>query len=102
METEVLITIGVAIFSSSGFWLLIQKFIESKSTMRKMVLGIGYERLMSACKKHITAGWISVEELADLETYLYQPYKKMGGNGAAEILMQRVAALPTEPPEVRS
>ena len=98
MEAEVLTTIGVAIFGSSGFWLLIQKIIERKSALRQMVLGIGYERLVSACKKHLNAGWISAEELEDLDKYLYQPYIAMGGNGTAEHLFGRVVNLPNTPP----
>lgn len=91
-------TIALSIFGSSGFWLIIQKLIERKSSMRQMVLGIGYERLMSACKKHLAAGWISVDELEDLDKYLYQPYIKMGGNGTAERLYTRVCNLPNTAP----
>ena len=102
METQVLITIGAAIFGSSGFWLIIQKIIESKSAMRRMVLGIGYERLTSACKKHIQAGWIPLDELEELEHRLYKPYKDMGGNGSGDIFFEKVKTLPNRPPEVRS
>lgn len=96
---EILTTIAVSIFGSSGFWLIIQKIIESKSAMRQMVLGIGFERLTSACHKHIKAGWISIEDLEDLDKYLFQPYKHMGGNGTAELLMEKVNSLPNVPPE---
>lgn len=99
MTTGLLATIAVSIFGSSGFWLIIQKILESKSSMRRMVLGIGYERLVSACKKHIEAGWISVEELEDMDKYLYQPYISMGGNGTAEHLFTIVMGLPKEDPE---
>lgn len=99
MDTQVLITISAAIFGSSGFWLLVQKFVESKSAMRQMVLGIGFERLTSACHKHIKEGWISIDDLEDLDKYLYQPYKSMGGNGTAELLMEKVNGLPNTPPE---
>lgn len=93
-KQTILLTIAGAIFGSSGFWLLVQKIIESKSSLRQMVFGIGYERLVSACRKHIEAGWISLEELEELDKHLYQPYKQMGGNGTAELLMEKVQKLP--------
>lgn len=101
IPNELLATIAVAIFGSSGFWLIVQQILERKSTMRSMVLGIGYERIVSACKKHIDAGWISVNELEDLENLMYEPYRKMGGNGTAKVLMEKVAALPNKPPEAK-
>ena len=97
-QTFTLTIIG-AIFGSSGFWLIVQKFIESKSALRQMVFGIGYERLVSACRKYIDAGWISLDELEELDKHLYQPYKQMGGNGTAELLMEKVNQLPNKQEE---
>ena len=97
-QTFTLTFIG-AIFGSSGFWLIVQKFIESKSALRQMVFGIGYERLVSACRKYIDAGWISLDELEELDKHLYQPYKQMGGNGTAELLMEKVNQLPNKQEE---
>ena len=55
---EPALTIIIAIFASTGFWALIQKLLERKSALRQMVFGIGYERLISACREYIEAGWI--------------------------------------------
>ena len=95
---DIAMTIVLAIFGSSGFWLLVQKLIERKSALRQMVFGIGYERLISACRKYIEAGWIDLDELEELDKHLYQPYKAMGGNGTAELLMEKVHALPNKSP----
>ena len=97
--SEITTTIIVAIFGSSGFWLIVQKLIERKSTLRQMVFGIGYERLISACRKYIEAGWIDLDELEELDKHLYQPYKEMGGNGTAELLMEKVGKLPNTKPK---
>ena len=97
METAM--TIILAIFGSSGFWLIVQKIIERKSALRQMVFGIGYERLISACRKYIEAGWIDLDELEELDKHLYQPYKAMGGNGTAELLMEKVRKLPNSRPK---
>ena len=94
--SEITTTIIVAIFGSSGFWLIVQKLIERKSALRQMVFGIGYERLISACRKYIEAGWIDLDELEELDKHLYQPYKEMGGNGTAELLMEKVRCLPNK------
>ena len=99
--SEIVVTIIVAIFGSSGFWLIVQKIIERKSALRQMVFGIGYERLVSACRKHIKAGFITVEEIEELDKHLFQPYKQMGGNGTAELLMEKVRKLPNEAPVKR-
>ena len=97
--SEITTTIIVAIFGSSGFWLIVQKLIERKSALRQMVFGIGYERLISACRKYIEAGWIDLDELEELDKHLYQPYKEMGGNGTAELLMEKVRCLPNAKPK---
>ena len=101
-NTDIALTIIVAIFGSSGFWLVIQKVIERKSALRQMVFDIGYERLISACRKYIEAGWIDLDELEELDKHLYQPYKAMGGNGTAELLMEKVQKLPNTRPHTSS
>ena len=42
-------------------------------------------------------GYIEVEELVDLKKYLYEPYRKLGGNGAGEMIMAKVEKLPNQP-----
>ena len=95
---EPALTIIIAIFGSTGFWALIQKLLERKSALRQMVFGIGYERLISACREYIEAGWIDLDELEELDKHLFQPYKAMGGNGTAELLMEKVRDLPNARP----
>ena len=101
-SSEIVTTIIVAIFGSSGFWLIVQKVVESRSALRQMVFGIGYERLISACRKYIEAGWIDLDELEELDKHLYQPYKAMGGNGTAKLLMEKVRTLPNAKPHTDS
>lgn len=96
--TQIIVTIVVAIFGSTGFWALVQKIIDSKSASREMLLGLGRDKLISKCHEYIDQGWISVEELADLEKYLYTPYRKLGGNGTGEILFEKVNKLPNKEP----
>lgn len=87
------------IFASTGFWSLVQRQLDKHSDSRKMSLGITYLGIKMSCTTVLKKGWISTEELEDLEKYLYEPYKKMGGNGTAEVLINKVKALPNQPPE---
>ena len=48
--------------------------------------------------KYLKAGWISPSDYDDLYKYLYLPYKKNGGNGSAERLMEQIKELPPYPP----
>jgi len=90
---EIAVTIIVAIFGSTGFWAIVQKVLENKSASRRMILGLGYDRLVHLCRKYIERGYVTLEELEDLEKYLYTPYREMGGNGTAEMLFNEVKAL---------
>jgi len=94
LPAELVLTITTSIFASTGFWALVQRIIDSKSASREMLLGLGRDKLLSKCHEYLNQGWISVEELADLEKYLYTPYKKLGGNGTGEILFTKVKNLP--------
>lgn len=93
---EIVITIVGAIFGSTGFWSIVQRFLDSKSASRAMLLGLGRVKLMEQCNKYLDQGWVSIEDLADLEKYLYTPYKKLGGNGTGEMLYNKVNALPNK------
>ena len=44
--------------------------------------------------RYIDRGWITQDEYENLNSYLYEPYKKLGGNGSALRVMQEVNKLP--------
>lgn len=96
---DLVVTIIVAMFGSTGLWSLIQYKVEQKSASRQMILGLGYYKLVKACEEYLDRGWIELEEFGDLDKYLYSPYIRMGGNGTAKVLMDKVKALPNKPPE---
>lgn len=96
---DMVVSIIVAIFGSTGIWSLIQYKIEQKSASRQMILGLGYYELVHACDDYLERGWIELGEFEDLNKYLYMPYKAMGGNGTAEAMMEKVKKLPNKPPE---
>ena len=95
-------TIVLAMFGSTGLWsvitLLIQMYREKKDNP---LLGIYYYLLMEKCDWYCRQGWIDYEDYIDLDKYLYQPYKKMGGNGTAEKAMKKVESLPGVAPKAK-
>lgn len=92
--SQIIITILCTLLASTGFWALITKFLDKKSAKTKMLLGLGHDRIMYLGMKYVENGQISQSEYENLNKYLYEPYKEMGGNGTAERLMREVNKLP--------
>lgn len=103
----------ITILASTGFWgfigILYSRHMDklkeknSKNTAeREMLLGLGYIQLMQQCEKHVENGYITVDELVDLNKYLFEPYKKLGGDGSAERIMHVVEKLPHTSPQAAS
>lgn len=82
------------LLASAGFWAFVTKVIDKKSAKSKMLLGLGHDRIMYLGMKYVDRGSITQSEYENLNRYLYEPYKKMGGNGTAERLMREVEKLP--------
>ena len=93
MNTQMIITILCSVIASSGFWAFIMKRMEKKDVRTKMLIGLGHDRIMYLGMKYIERGEISHSEYENLRKYLYEPYKEMGGNGAAERVMREVDKL---------
>lgn len=94
MSDNVLIAVLCTLIASSGFWALIMKFLDKKSAKSKMLLGLGHDRIIFLCVKFIERGSIMQSEYENLNKYLFEPYKAMGGNGTAARLMEEVKKLP--------
>ena len=97
MDKEMLKTVIIAIFASSGFWAFLlaifNKIIDKRSAKNKMILGLGHDRIIFLCEKYIEQGWLTSDDFENLKDYLYDPYIKMGGNGTAKKLMADVEKL---------
>ena len=94
MSDNVVISILCTLIASSGFWALVLKHFDKKSAKTKMLLGLGHDRIIFLCVKFIERGSIMQSEYENLNKYLYEPYKAMGGNGTAARLMEEVKKLP--------
>ena len=91
---QMVVTIICAVFSSSGVWALLQRRYDKKDAKTRMILGLGHDRIMQTGAFYIERGWITRDEYENLNDYLYDPYKEMGGNGSAERIMEEIKKLP--------
>lgn len=97
MTTQDVILVVSAILASSGLWAIMSKILDKPSTNTQMLIGLGHDRIVHLAKVYIERGWVTVEEYENLHYYLFTPYVKIGGNGTAKGLMNKVDQLPIKP-----
>jgi len=95
---QIIITVFSSVLASSGLWACIQARMIKKDVQTELLIGLAHDRIMYLGGKYLKAGWISPSDYDDLYKYLYLPYKKNGGNGSAERLMEQIKELPPYPP----
>ena len=71
---QIIITIVCTVLASSGFWLLIERYLDRKDVRTKLLIGIGHDRIITLGMTYIERGWITKEEFENLYNYLYIPY----------------------------
>lgn len=97
-HVELFISLIIAIFGSTGFWALITYLIQRKDTKdsaeSQMLKGLAHDRICYLGSVYIKQGYITHADYQNIHDYLYVPYKRLGGNGTAEKIMEEVKALP--------
>lgn len=96
MHLDIIVTLAVAVFGSTGFWSWVQSRGKKKSAEARLLLGIAYSEIIRRSEHYIHQGYIAVDEYNELNRYLYEPYRDLGGDGTAQKLMDEVRKLPTE------
>ena len=91
---QTIITIVCSVLASSGFWAFIQKRSDKNSVETELLIGLGHDRIVYLGMSYIERGWLTEDEYENLNDYLYIPYRKAGGNGSAEKVMNDVKNLP--------
>ena len=102
-----MLAVFTSVFASQGLWALILYFVQRKDKKREkedeelknqsqMLLGLGHDRIIFLGTEYLKKGSISEHEFENLNKYLYEPYKKLGGNGTAEKIMEDVKKLPVK------
>lgn len=89
-----IITAIITLAGSSGLWGYITHVSNKKDVKTELLLGLAHEKIFQVGTVYIHRGYITKEQHDDLHKYLYNPYKKAGGNGSAEKLMADVDRLP--------
>lgn len=94
---EIILTIIVTIFASSGFWAFALAVYEHKrkreSSEDRAIRALLHDRVFEISKILIQRGSVTTEEYDNLK-YLYEPYQEMGGNGTCQRLKAEVDKLP--------
>lgn len=91
---QMIVTVVGSVLASSGLWAFIQKHAEKKDAKTELLIGIAHDRIMFLASSYIDRGYITRDEYENLYIYLYNPYKKAGGNGSATHIMNQVDKLP--------
>lgn len=91
---QMVLTIVGSVLASSGFWAFIQSRPRKKDVGTELLIGIAHDRIIFLGMSYVRRKWLTQDEYNNLHDYLYVPYKKLGGNGTAERVMNEVAKLP--------
>ena len=97
MNVQTFVTILCAAIASSGLWSFIIKIVDKKDVRTQMLIGLGHDRIICLGMQYIERGEITQSEYENLHKYLYEPYKKMGGNGSADRIMKEIDKLKIVP-----
>ena len=94
---DLIITVIVTIFASSGFWAFALGIYEHRrkweSAEDRAIRALLHDRVFEISKMLIQRGSVTTEEYDNLK-YLFEPYQEMGGNGTCQRLKAEVDKLP--------
>ena len=71
----------------------LKKKVDKQKLIEAGMLAILHDRLYQLGREYIERGWITLEELKNME-YLYESYHALGGNGTGTEIWERVKNLP--------
>lgn len=80
--------------ASAGFWKFFSQRQSEKQSEIQLLLGLSRELFHIIGASYIERGWISSDEYENLVTYIYAPYKVLGGNSTADRIMEEISDLP--------
>lgn len=91
---QVIVTVVCSVLASSGLWSYIMILHEKKDAKTEMLVGLAHDRILALGMSYIERGYITHDEYENLNSYLFEPYEKLGGNGSAKKVMLEVNKLP--------
>ena len=89
---EICSTIICTGLASSGLWSYLSIKQSKHDVKAEMLIGLGHDRIRNLGLEYINRGYITTDELDNIN-YLWRPYTKLGGNGTAEQIMDKVKKL---------
>ena len=97
-HAELIISLVIAIFTSTGFWAFITFIIQRRDTKNsaesQMLKGLAHDRICYLGECYIKQGYVTQDQYQNIHDYLYEPYTRLGGNGTAKKIMDEVDTLP--------
>lgn len=108
---QTIVSILTIVMGSAGLWSFLAARRERKAAqnsndtvrteaMIQMMMGLGYDQIVTRGLGYISRGWISKDEFEDFDKLFYIPYKILGGNGLAEKIRNQVEQLPFTNPQL--
>ena len=96
---QTIVSIIVAVLASSGLWAFLLNRSNKKDSKSDMLMGLAHDRILYLGKSYLERSptYVTMDEYDNLKNYLYEPYKRLGGNGTAERVMNEVDKLPIKP-----
>ena len=96
---EAVTTGFTALFSTPGIvaWLKTRETDNETELEKALLRELTRIRIIEVCEKYLERGYILSGEYSDLYEDLYEPYTKMGGNGLAHHIFERIEKLPMLP-----
>lgn len=73
----------------------LKRKVDEQELLKEGMLAILHDRLYQIGREYIERGWITLEELKNME-YLYNSYAALGGNGTGKEIWERVKSLPVK------
>lgn len=90
MYIDIIVTLAVAVFGSTGFWTWLTSKRNKKTAESRLLMGLVYSEIINRAESCLSRGWVETDEYNELDRYLYRPYAEMGENGTAAKLMDDV------------
>jgi hypothetical protein len=91
---QLALTSACSVLAGSGFWAYLQHKSSNNRGTAALLMGLAYDRITTLGIHYIERGWVTRDELEELDKYFFRPYKALGGNGVAERIMMQVNTLP--------
>ena len=96
---DVLALLGI-IFGSQALWNFLQSLFQKKKPWQELLIGLGHDRITLLCEQEIKTGYTTPYRFHNI-VEIYEPYKKAGGDGDAEMMFNKVKSLPMKSDEFK-